>query len=148
MNESELFVNSYYFTLKKGIFFLFYHYIFSISYVVMPCLSLSFVFGEEDWPWANIYSQSSFFCLRKVVAELTSVAVLLHFVCGTLPQHDSMTSVEVLALDLNPRTPGQQSRVHKLNHYATRTALCHVSYISKSFYLLSHEFRSFDLCID
>ena len=48
---------------------------------VMLNLEESFLFfsGEEDWPWANICCQSFFFCLRKIVDELTSVPVFLHF---------------------------------------------------------------------
>ena len=36
------------------------------------------LFGEEDWPWANICWQSSTFCLRKIVPELTSVPIFLY----------------------------------------------------------------------
>ena len=46
-------------------------------------------FGEEDWQWANICCQSSFVCFRKIVPELTSMPIFLHFVCG-MPSH--MTS--------------------------------------------------------
>ena len=48
---------------------------------------------EEDWPRANIYCQSSYFCLRKIIAELTSVPVFLSFVWGTLPQGGLMSGV-------------------------------------------------------
>ena len=34
---------------------------------------------EEDWPWANIYCQSSPFCLRKMAPQLTSVFIFLCF---------------------------------------------------------------------
>ena len=37
------------------------------------------VFGEEDWPWANICCQSSSFCLRKIVTEVTPVPIFLYF---------------------------------------------------------------------
>ena len=47
--------------------------------------------GEEDWPWSNICCQSSSFCLRKIVPELTSVPIFLYFVCGTPPQHGLMS---------------------------------------------------------
>ena len=50
-------------------------------------ISLSlFFFCEEDWPWANICCQFSSFCLRKIVAELTSVPIFLYFVCRMLSQ--------------------------------------------------------------
>ena len=49
-----------------------------------------FIFGEEDWSWANICCQSSSLCLRKTVTELTSVPVFFHFVCGMPPQHGFM----------------------------------------------------------
>src|SRR3712207_7792253 len=41
------------------------------------CLFLSMC--EEDWPSANICCRSFSFCLRKIVAELTSVPVFLYF---------------------------------------------------------------------
>ena len=34
---------------------------------------------EEDWPWGNICCQSSSFCLRKIVTDLTSVPIFLCF---------------------------------------------------------------------
>ena len=40
-------------------------------------LSLSFLFGEKDWPLANICCQSSSFYLRKIVSELTSASLPL-----------------------------------------------------------------------
>ena len=76
-------------------------------------LSLSFFFGEEDWPWANICCQSSSFCLRKIVAELTSVPIFC-FVCGMLPQPGLMNGVWVHAWDSNHWTAGHQSRVLNL----------------------------------
>ena len=45
--------------------------------------AISFSFGEEEWPWAHIHCQSSFFCLRKIVAELTSVLIFLCFMWDT-----------------------------------------------------------------
>ena len=44
-----------------------------------------FLFAEEDLPWANIYCQSSSFCLRRIVPELTSVPLFLYFVRGLPP---------------------------------------------------------------
>ena len=35
--------------------------------------------GGEDCPWANICCQSSSFCLRKIIPELTSVPIFLYF---------------------------------------------------------------------
>ena len=58
-----------------------------------------FIFCEEDWPWANICCQSSSFCLRKIVPELTSVPISLYFVYGMPPQHGLMSGVEVCAQD-------------------------------------------------
>ena len=52
-----------------------------------------FFFSEEDWRWANTCCQSSSFCLRKVVAELTSMPVFLYFGCGMLLEHGLMSSV-------------------------------------------------------
>ena len=66
--------------------------------------------------------QSSSFCLRKIVPELTSVAVFLYFICGTLPQHGLMSGVQVHAQGQNQQTLSHQSRAHKLNHYATGPA--------------------------
>ena len=54
-------------------------------------LDVFLVFGEEDWPWANIYCQASPFYLRKIFPELTSVPILLHFACRMLPQYDLMS---------------------------------------------------------
>ena len=42
-----------------------------LQYVLCVC--------EEDWPWTNICCQSSSFCLRKIVTELTSVPIFLYF---------------------------------------------------------------------
>ena len=52
--------------------------VMSIPCVLLLCILFIclFVFGEEDWPWVNICCQSS------------SI-----FVCGTPPQHGSMSSV-------------------------------------------------------
>ena len=54
---------------------------------------LGFFFCEEDWPSAYICCQSSSFCLRKMVPELTSVPILLYFVYGMPPQHGLMSGV-------------------------------------------------------
>ena len=45
----------------------------------MKYLHYFLFFNEADWPSANIYCQSSSFCLRKIVAELTSVPTFLYF---------------------------------------------------------------------
>ena len=63
----------------KGLFF------FSFSF--------SFFFREKDWSWANIHWQSSSFCLRKTVAELTFMPIFLSFVCGPPSQHGLMSAV-------------------------------------------------------
>ena len=51
-----------------------------------------YLFCEEDWLWAVNHCQSSFFRLRKIVAELTSVPVFLYFVYGMPPEHGLMSS--------------------------------------------------------
>ena len=86
---------------------------------VISVIVFLFVFGKEDWPWANIYCQLSSSCLRKIVTELTPVPIFLHFVCGTPPQKGLMSSVYVRTRDLDPQTPG---RVSEPNHYATGLA--------------------------
>ena len=62
--------------------------------------------------------------------ELTSVPIFLYFVCGTLPQHGSMISVQVRAWELNPRTPGYRTGAGELNHYATEPASAFVIFLS------------------
>ena len=57
--------------------------------------------------------------VRKSVAKLTSVPILLYFVCGTA-QHGLMSRVYVCAQDLNLQTSGCQSLAGELNHYATK----------------------------
>ena len=47
-----------------------------------------------------------FFCLRKIVTELTPVPIFLFSLCGTLPQHGLMSGVQFCAWDLNQQTPG------------------------------------------
>ena len=76
---------------------------------------------EEDWPWANIHCQSSSFCLRKIVAELTSVPIFLYFMWHAATAWLD-ERCEVPARDPNPWAPGHWSGTHKLNHYATRPA--------------------------
>ena len=73
-------------------------------------------------PTFSKYSHLRFFLVRKIVPELTSVAIFLHSVCETPPQHGLMSSVQVCAWDLNPRTPGSWSGVQNPNHYATGLA--------------------------
>ena len=88
---------------------------FSFIYFVFVCVC------EEDWPWANICCQSSSFCLRMIVTELTSTPIFLYFMWdATTACLDKWCYVR--AQDLNPWTPGCQSRVHELNHYTTRLA--------------------------
>ena len=72
--------------------------------------------------------QSSSFLLEKVAlflksgSELTSVPILLCFVCGMLPQHGLMSGVQVCTWDPNPQTLGCHSGTHELNRYTTRPA--------------------------
>ena len=79
-------------------------------------------FGEEDWPWANIWCQASSFCLRKTVPKQISVPIFLYFLCGTPIQHGLMSSVNAHAQDPNLWTLGRWSGACKLNHYATGLA--------------------------
>ena len=83
-----------------------YYYNFSLG---LNCSFILFIYSydEEDWPRANICCQSSFFCLRKSVPELTSVPIFLYFVYGTLPQYDLMGDANVCAWDPNQQTPGR-----------------------------------------
>ena len=60
--------------------------------------------------------------MRKIGAELTSVPIFLHFVCGTLPQHGLMSGVQVPAQDLDLWTSGHGSRAQELNYHATGLA--------------------------
>ena len=62
------------------------------------------------------------FLVRKIVPELTSVAISFYFVCGMPLQHGLMRGAKVRAWDQNLRTLGRQSRVCELNHYATGLA--------------------------
>ena len=69
---------------------------------------------------ADIYCQSSSFCLRKIVAELTSVSVFLYFMWDT-----ATAWLDERCFRSIPRmqTLGCQGGVHKRNHYTTRPAL-------------------------
>ena len=62
--------------LKSCPFYIsFYHISLTTSiFCIFIPVHISFLcVYEEDWPWANICCQSSSFCLRMIVAELTSV---------------------------------------------------------------------------
>ena len=62
---------------------------------------------EENWPWANICFRSSYFRLRKIVAELTSVPIFLYFMWDiTTVWLDEWCLVH--AWDLNLKIPGCQ----------------------------------------
>ena len=92
---------------------------------------------EEDCPWANIYCQYFFFCLRKIIAELTSVSIFLYFMWdATTAWLDKWYWVHVQ--DPNLWTPSHGSRAHKLNHYATGPA-------PNKYYLLPSVFPA-DIC--
>ena len=83
-------------------------------------IRLSVLFHPSAWGFL-VFSWG----VRRIVTELTSVAVCLCFVCGTLPQHGLMSAVYVHTPDLNLWTLGHWSRMCKLNHYATRlTPFC------------------------
>ena len=62
------------------------------------------------------------FLVRKIVTELTSMSIFLYFVCGILPQHGLISSVQVHAWDQKLRIPGRWSGAHELNHCANRPA--------------------------
>ena len=65
---------------------------------------------EEDWPWANIYCQSSSLCLRKMAPEPTSVQSC-SISCGMPPQHGLMTGARS-----TPRIWTQEPRVAEAEH--------------------------------
>ena len=92
---------------------------------------------EEDWLWTNICCQSSCFRLRKIVAELTSVPIFLHFMCdATTAWLDKWYSVR--AQDLNLQTPVHHwSRACELNHYAKEPAPAWVSCVEIDVLFLS-----------
>ena len=124
-------------TAAKSLCMLIRNYLY-VPFHSPPRLSIFyFLFGEEDFPELTSNCQSSSFCLRKIVPELTSMPIFLYFVCGMLPQHDLMSCVQIHARDPNSRNLGCQSRECELNHQATRSAPnCH--FIPHFFELLSH----------
>ena len=83
---------------------------------------------EEDWSWANTCCQSSF-CLRKIVAELTSYQSS-SISCGMLPQHGMMSSAMSVPGVPNPRIQGRGGGGRELNHYNTRPAPISVFFVS------------------
>ena len=75
---------------------------FWLTFHAIPNSSWFFMFfGEEDWPRDSICCQSSSFCLRKIVPELTSVPIFLYFVCRVPPQLCLMSGVWVWTQDTN-----------------------------------------------
>ena len=64
----------------------------------------------------------SFFLVRKIVPELTSVPTFLCFLCGMPPQHGMMSGVQVCAQDPNLQIPGCWSGARELNQYNTEPA--------------------------
>ena len=76
---------------------------------------------RKIWLWANVCCQSSSFCWRKIVAELTSVPIFLYFVLDTAKAWCDK-QCQVRAQDPNPQTLGHQRGVCKCNHCATRPA--------------------------
>ena len=77
----------------------------------------------STWLMAKPYSVFLFFflifkiILRKISPELTSVLILLYFICGTLAKQCRSST-----WDLNPQTPGRCSGMCKLNCCATGPA--------------------------
>ena len=64
----------------------------------------------------------TFFLVRKIGPDLTSVLISLYFVCGTVTERLDGLCV---SLNLESEPTGCRSRVCKLNHYATGSApLC------------------------
>ena len=59
--------------------------VFAVFYTTAFYLTL--VFCLLFCLFGNVCCQASFFCLRKILPELTSVPVFLYFACGMLPQH-------------------------------------------------------------
>ena len=80
-----------------------------------------FFFDEEDWPRANICCQSTSFCLRKIVAELTSVPAFLCFMRDTATVGLTSSTRSMPGLRTCERQ-ATESGAQKLNHYATEPA--------------------------
>src|SRR3712207_6340465 len=60
--------------------------------------------------------------VMKTDPELTSVAIFLYFVCGTLPQHGLMSGAMSVPRIQTSETLGHRSGAHELNHPATGPA--------------------------
>ena len=65
-----------------------------------------------------------FFLMRKIVLELASVPIFLHPVSGMPPQPVFTRVYRSMPWIQTHKPQGCQSRVHKLNHYATRPQGC------------------------
>ena len=108
---SSSFLDLFLLKLPQNSFFWSLLYLCSLSWwshsVPRFCLFVCFlwVFFKEDWPW---------------VKNLCPSSSILYV--GRLPLHSLISSVQVHAWDLNQRTLGQWSGVHKLNLHATRRA--------------------------
>ena len=91
------------------------------------------LFGEEDWPWANICCQSSSFCFssQSPSAQLFILVVgqssssMWHAIRAWLDER-----YWVCAQDPNQWTPGRRSRALKPNYSATGLAPKVTSWIS------------------
>ena len=77
---------------------------------------------EEDWLWANIYCQSSSFCLRKMGPELTSMPIFLYFIHGMPTTAWLAKRCHVCTWDPNRWTLGLWSRTCALNRCTTGPA--------------------------
>ena len=110
--ESNVFseVNSmgFFFILKRG---------FDSQPILFCCCC------EEDWPWANTCCQSSSFCWRNIVPELTSVPIFLYFVCGSLQQLGCQV-VHIYAWDVNVQTQAAEAEHARLKHYTMGPTQC------------------------
>ena len=92
-----------------------------VSYSLSCASHLFFLFGEEDWPWANICCQSSSFCLGK--KSWANICANLPLFC----MWDAITAwphklCVGSCLEPEPTNPGHWSGGHERNHYATGLA--------------------------
>ena len=77
--QSHFETGSFYYFMIWLLLLFFFNNLMILGGIVIMCCFLFIYFGEEDWPWANICCQSSSFCSRNIVPELTSVPVFLYF---------------------------------------------------------------------
>ena len=107
---------------------------FLIAFTALPSVSHAGLCAVP--PTCQAYSHFFFFFLRKISPELTSVPILLHFICGMPTTAWLAKRCHVCTLDPNWWTPGHRSRTCELNRYAIlilRLNLCsNVSFPKRS----------------